>query len=46
MRLYVELQEEQRLRSSRQVIDLDEGSIRAKASATYTAPRLKVPRQP
>ena len=40
MRLYAELQEEQRLRFTRQVINFDEGAIRAKASAGYIVPRL------
>ena len=41
MRLYAELQEEKQLRSGRrQVIDFDEGAIRAEESAAYTAPRL------
>jgi hypothetical protein len=40
MRLYAELEEERRLQSGGQVIDLDEGAIRAKASAAYVAPQL------
>lgn len=41
MRLYAELQEEQRLRSGGTAINLDdEEAIRARASAAYVAPRL------
>lgn len=41
MRIYADLREEQRLRSGGPMIDLDEGAIRASASAAYIAPRLK-----